>query len=314
VKEKWVGSGKANAAHVEVPVTLHNVAGLTHEGDPPYIDPRIPSPVRALLRLLHAAEAGLVAAGAIESKVTRYVRGPRALLRSRALYVESARTVSRTEEHRIPQPALAALTALERAVMSAGFGAPHRITHGNPVELRSVGALLEHAGTGDLANINCMVSGTPDAARLSTTVSYVTQFTDGHRLVTSNSGVTMMWPPQPGHEVVRFPGINDARELYALHRCRVEERARTVPVRPATRGANETERLGFADRESQAFQRHLIQIGYREPAPDGLRHTVRGATLSAWRTMWPWKQWTDAAHRRRARAVMRARARAMKRG
>jgi hypothetical protein len=200
------------------------------------------------------------------------------------------------------------------AVVSAGFGAPHRITHGNPPELRSVGALLEHAGTGDLANIVCIVSGAGATPKLTKTITFVTEFADGHRLYTTNSDATTMWPPQPGHESVRFTDIGDARELYGLHRFRVEDRARTVPVQPATRGATEAERLAFTDRESQAFQRHLIQIGYREPAPDGLRHTVHGATLSAWRTMWPWKQWTDAAHRRRARAVLRARARALKHG
>jgi hypothetical protein len=307
-------AGKTNAADAEVPVTLQNVADLPHEGDPRYVDPRIPSPVRALLRVLHAADALVAAAGTIERKLTRYVRGPQVLLRANPLHIESARTVARAEEHRIHPCVRESIAVMEMAVMSAGFGAPHRITHGDASELRSVGALLEHARTGDLANIVCIVSGTADAPRLTRTITFVTEFADGHRLYTTNSGTTTMWPPQPGHEAVRFTGVDDARELYALHRFRVEDRARTVPALPATRGATEAERLAYTDRESQAFQRHLIQIGYREPAPDGLRHTVRGATLSAWRTMWPWKQWTDAAHRRRARAVMRARARARTRG
>jgi hypothetical protein len=301
---------KPNEADAEVPVTLQNVVDLPREGDPRYVDPRIPSRVRALLRVLHVADAFAAAAGAIESKVTRYVRGPRVLLRSRPLHIESTRTVARAEEHRIHPCVRESIATMEMAVMSAGFGAPHRITHGDPAELRSVGALLEHAGTGDLATIVCVLSGTGDAPKLIRTITFVTEFADGHRLYTTNATATMMWPPQPGHDAIRFARVDDARELYALHRVRVEGRAHTVPALPATRGATETERLAYTDRESQAFQRHLIQIGYREPAPDGLRHTVRGATLSAWRTMWPWKQWTDATHYRRARAVMRARARA----
>jgi hypothetical protein len=303
---------KPNAAVAEVPVTLQNVADLPGEGGPLKIDPRLPLPFRVLFRAFNAAAGTIDVAVAVQSSVTRYVRGPRILLRSTPLHVEPARTVTRAEEHRIHPCVRETLAALEMAVVSAGFGAPHRITHGNPAELRSVGALLEHAGTGDLANIICIVSGTAEAQRLTKIITFVTEFADGHRHYTTNSAATTMWPPQPGHDSVRFPDVTDARELYALHRFRVEERARTVPARVATRGATEAERLAFTDRESQAFQRHLIQIGYREPAPDGLRHTVRGATMSAWRTMWPWKQWTDAAHRRRARAVMRARAQSLK--
>jgi hypothetical protein len=265
-------------------------------------------------RAFNAATGTIAAAIMARSSVTRYVRGPKILLRSTPLHVEPARTVTRAEEQRIHPCVRETLAALEMAVVSAGFGAPHRITHGDPAELRSVGALLEHAGTGDLANIVCILSGTPEAPKLTKTITFVTEFADGHRVYTTNSATTTMWPPQPGHDTVRFSSLEDARELYQLHRFRVKERARTVPVRAVTRGATEGERLAFTDRESQAFQRHLIQIGYREPAPDGLRHTVRGATLSAWRTMWPWKQWTDAVHRRRARAVMRARARATTRG
>jgi hypothetical protein len=244
-----------------------------------------------------------------QSSVSRYVNGPQALLRATPRHIEPARTVLRAEEHRIHPPVREALAALETAVMSAGFGAPHRITHGNPSELRSVSALLEHAGTGDLSNVICIASGTAAAPKLTKIIAYFTELVDGHRLVTSNSTQGVMWPPQPGHEIVRFPGVDDARELYALHRLRVAQRTRTVPARPSTRGATEAERLAHAERESQAFQRHLIQIGYREPTPDGLRHTLRGATLSAWRTMWPWRQWTEAANGWRARAVRRARAR-----
>jgi hypothetical protein len=307
-------AGKLNAAVAEVPVTLQNVADLPGESGPLKIDPRLPLPFRVLFRAFNAAVATIDVAIAVQSSVTRYVRGPKILLQSSPLHVEPARTVTRAEEHRIHPCVRETLAALETAVMSAGFGAPHRITHGNPAELRSVGALLEHAGTGDLANIVCIVSSTAAAPKLTKSITFVTEFADGHRLYTTNSATTTMWPPQPGHDSVRFPAVDDARELYGLHRVRVEERARAVPARRASRGATEAERLAFTDRESQAFQRHLIQIGYREPAPDGLRHTVRGATLSAWRTMWPWKQWTDAAHRRRARAVLRARARARKSG
>lgn len=295
-------------------MTLHNVADMPGKNGPLPIDPRLPLPFRLLFGAFNTAAATIDAVIAAQSSVTRYVRGPEILLRAKPLHIESARTVARSDEYRIHPCVRETIAGMEMAVMSAGFGAPHRVTHGNPAELRSVGALLEHARTGDLANIVCIVSGTAETPRLTRTITYMTDFADGHRLYTSNSGMTTMWPPQPGHDIVRFTGVDDARELYALHRFRVERRARTVPALPATRGATEAERLAYTDRESQAFQRHLIQIGYREPAPDGLRHTVRGATLTAWRTMWPWKQWTDAGHRRRARAVMRARAQAKPRG
>ena len=291
-------------------MTTENVADMPGRRGPLHVDPRLPLPFRLLFTAFNTAVAAIDSAIAVQTSVTRYVNGPQILLRSKPLRIEAARTVARTEEYRIHPCVRESIAVMEMAVMSAGFGAPHRITHGSPAELRSVGALLEHAATGDLANIVCIVSGATETPKLTRTITFVTEFTDSHRLYTTNSGTTVMWPPPPGHDVVRFTGVDDARELYALHRFRVERRARTVPPLPTTRGATEAERLAYIDRESQAFQRHLIQIGYREPSPDGLRHTVRGATLTAWRTMWPWKQWTDATHRRRARAVMRARAQA----
>lgn len=308
------GPEKPNAADAEVPVTLHNVADMPGKSGPLTVDPRLPLPFRLLFNAFNTAVGAIDTVVTVQSSVARYVRGPQILLRAKPLRIERARTVARNDEPRIHPCVRESIAAMETAVMSAGFGAPHRITHGDPAELRSVGALLEHAGTGDLANLVCIVSGTTEAPRLTRTITFLTEFADGHRLYTSNSGTTTMWPPQPGHDAVRFTGVDDARELYALHRFRVERRARNVPALPTTRGATEQERLAYTDRESQAFQRHLIQIGYRDPSPEGLRHTVRGATLTAWRTMWPWKQMTDASHRRRARAVIRARAQAKARG
>lgn len=295
-------------------MTSHNVADLPREKASRFADPRSTATSGLLVRLRRATDAVAGTMRGVEKGATRYVRGPQALLRSRPLHVEPARTVTRAEDHRIHPCVRETLATLEMAVMSAGFGAPHRVTHGDPAEFRSVGALLEHAGTGDLANIVCIVSGSIAPPKLTRTITFVTEFADGHRFYTTNSATMTMWPPQPGHDTVRFADVSDARLLYALHRFRVDERARTVPVQATTRGATEAERLAFTDREAQAFQRHLIQIGYRVPGPAGLRHTVRGATLSAWRTMWPWKQWTDATHRRRATAVLRARARAMTHG
>lgn len=305
-----MGPGKVNAAHGEVLVTLQNVADLPREGDPRYIDPRIPLPVRAVLRVLHAADDIFTVVLAPLDLVTRYVRGPGVLLSTSVMRVEPARTVARTDEHRIPPRARDALAAMETAVMSAGFGLPHRITHGNPAELKSVAALLEHAGTGDLATVICIVSGDSAVPKLTQVITFLTELADGHRVYTTSSSVPTMWPPPPGHDSVRLPHITDARELYAVHRFRVERGAHAASARPTTRGATEAERLAYTDREAQASQRHLIQIGYREPSADGLRLTRRGAVLSTWRGLWPWKQWTAATQQRRARAVLRAQERA----
>lgn len=291
-------------------MTLQNVADLPREGDPRYVDPRLPFMFRVILRGFWSAAGAIDVAFALQRNVTQYVRAPRALLRAEPRHLQPARTVARGEEHRIEPRVRDALAAMETSVLSAGFGAPHRITNGDPAELRSVASLLEHAATGDLASVVAIASSSAAVPVLAKSITFVTEFADGHRLYTTSSAAKTMWPPQPGHDSVRFPGVENARELYARHRFRVAQRARTVPVRPATRGATEAERLAYTDREAQAFQRHLLQIGYREPTPDGLRHTLRGATLTAWRTMWPWRHCLEAQQRWRASAVLRARARA----
>jgi hypothetical protein len=100
-----------------------------------------------------------------------------------------------------------------------------------------------------------------------------------------------------------FPNIDDAAELYAIHRFRVREQSRSVVHVPMTRG---DDALAFQERDNARTREHWIRRGYyRRVGNDTLRYTLRGALLSAWRGMFPWRYVIERTEARERQAVLR---------
>jgi hypothetical protein len=190
----------------------------------------------------------------------------------------------------------------EQALLSAGFVAPQRIASVMQSPLPGMETLLEHPANGDLANVVAIVNNRSTAmSPLVTAVTFRSAFDDGRLLQTSNTTLAGFSPDRPNFENVVIPDVRDPVELYRLHRARVARKAATAAPQALTRGATPEQRLAYATREHLDTTNFMIECGYRKRSPDGVRLTAIGATLTAWRHMFPWKQL--GARRRRLAAA-----------
>jgi len=235
----------------------------------------------------------------------RYVRAPIALYQMPTTsFNPNMRLVS--DDETIDADVRAFIDKTEQALRSSGFGDPQHIAISQASPLPALESLLENPTTGDLANVVGMLQ--KNATTMSPVVSAVTfrsAFADGTLLQTSNSTHAGYWPDQPTHRNVVLPKVRDPAELYRLHRARVSQKAASVTQSPLTRGATPQHRLAYATRQFLDSTNFLIGCGYRKRSTKGVRLTARGATLTAWRRLFPWKQIGERQRERAAANVMR---------
>lgn len=202
-------------------------------------------------------------------------------------------------------PAREFLDRGEAALADLGFAAPVRGVLTAATNVTTYFSLLEHPEHGALATLAALQTGgkphvPPKVVPL---IFYRTEFDDGRAMVTTNASTKRRFPRRPDVDHARFPAVRDPKSLYRVHRFRVGERAATVPVRRATRGADP---LAYQQRESEQDQERWVTIGYYRRTPDGaLAVTRRGATLLAWRGMFPWAQIVDRRDENRAAEILR---------
>jgi len=234
-----------------------------------------------------------------------YVRAPIALYRMpRTVFNPTLRLVADTDT--LDPNVRAFIDQIESVLRAAGFSEPQRIATSAESSLTSVESLMENSATGDLVNVVAILSTRATTmSPLVTAITYRSAFADGTLLQTSNTRNTGYWPDQPHHENVVMPDVRDALELFRLHRTRVARKAATVAQTMLTRGTSAEQRLTFATRQLLDSTNFHIQCGYRKRSPEGMRLTVRGAILSAWRGLFPWKQLGQRRRQRAAAEVVR---------
>lgn len=236
-------------------------------------------------------------------KLSAYVRDPITLRRKAPLNTAVRYAALGSEEEARMAPALLEyMHGCERALAALGFAPPVRGINSIQPNLRSCFSLLEHPESGTIGFV-LVAENAKFEGRYAATATFRTDFADGAQLVTSNSQRVSRTPARPKVEAMRFPEIHDAAALYELHRFRVSARARRVtPVR-LTRGPDP---ISYEERQAATVFDHWVKRGYYERVgPDALRFTRRGAVLASLRGLFPWRQLTDARHRRRAQALLR---------
>jgi hypothetical protein len=208
------------------------------------------------------------------------------------------------EEHRLIPAALHEyLDIAEDRLAGIGFGPPTRARMKVVSDLTAMVSLFEHLVDGVIGGV--FLSNSALTGHISGTVWFCSSFADGTYVSTNNSQSVPLTPTSPEFQRLHFPGIDDAAELYELHRIRVKERSRSKKHVPMTRGTNP---LAYQDRDHARTVEHWVRSGYyRRTSDAALRHTVRGAVLSAWRGMFPWRQLTEAACKRERDDVLRRR-------
>jgi hypothetical protein len=225
-------------------------------------------------------------------KLSTYVRAPIALYRMQnSAFNLSYRLVWPSEP--IDDEVHRAVVRGEHALETIGFRFPQRITSAEGSPLSAVESLLEHPGNGDLANVDAMINNHPLATkRFVEWVAFRSVFADGTVLNTANLDRALVgfWPDQAGHQNVILPDVRDLEEVYRLHRSRVARHAASVSQLHESRGSTPEARLAFAERLSLESREFQVSCGYRKKTANGYTLTIRGATLSAWRRLFPWKQ------------------------
>jgi hypothetical protein len=221
-------------------------------------------------------------------QLTRHVLDPIVLLRRAPMPIgETLVPLSADDVERLSDSMRERLATLEHALTSLGFSPPVRGTNTAFQNIRSCFSLLEHPADGGLAFI-LVTRG--DFIGTKAMMTFRSDFDDGVQLYTTNSSVVARTPTRPGVEGARFPSIADARELYGIHRFCVAQRASRAKPIAMSRGADP---LAFQAREADEVHSFWVSRGYyavvQGPA---LRFTIRGAILSAWRGLFPWKQMT----------------------
>jgi hypothetical protein len=230
-----------------------------------------------------------------------YYRGPLALKRSKPTRYGMAWMPLSAERAQLVAPYLLEdLTEIEQAVVSRGFSIPLRLEVALTEEATRISSLFESGSEGTLGFAFVAANQHTGVSR---TTTFETRFADGIRLFTSNSEQILMTPPRPNARSVRLPAITDIARLHDIHRFRVREHAATAAVIPRTRGADP---IAYTEAETRETQDHWVQCGYyRRTSQETLVYTWRGATLAAWRYLFPWKQITKLRHAREAAALLR---------
>ena len=235
-----------------------------------------------------------------------YVRAPWVLYRVNVIPPDRTRTLDPVYHEPIDQELLAYLELTERKMMALGFCEPHRTTDRMTYPLPAVGSSLEHPRFGDQATIVAMRPpaelGTRDPLY---SIAFDAEFVDGVTLLTSNVQMPRFWPDQRKVDHVRIPHVTDPAVLYRLHRLRVIARRADVAQKKIVRGKTPEQRLVFIKRRHIDLYKHLVHSRYHRRTAGGLRLTIRGAMLTAWRQVFPWRNIDQWWLRRRMMSVLR---------
>jgi hypothetical protein len=235
-----------------------------------------------------------------------YLRAPWVLYRENVIPPDRTRTLDPVHSEPIDQELLAYLELTERKMMALGFCEPHRTTDRTTYPLPAVGSSLEHPRFGDQATIVAMRPPEAfDTREPMFSIGFDAEFVDGVTLLTSNVRMPRFWPDPRWLDHVRIPYVSDPAVLYRLHRLRVIARRADVAQKKIVRGKTPEQRLVFIKRRHIDLYKHLVHSRYHRRTASGLRLTIRGAVLTAWRQVFPWRNIDQWWLRRRARAVIR---------
>lgn len=132
-------------------------------------------------------------------------------------------------------------------------------------------------------------------------LGFTTRLRGGGKLRTSNSPLAAITPAPTGESRIRLPAEQNAGRLYAIHARRVAEAtAAGSPVDRLTMGNP----VAYQRSEELSSLAHFVASGYWQRNGDRLTLTWKGAFLTAWRLLPPWR---EISRRRDERfAAMRA--------
>ena len=117
-------------------------------------------------------------------------------------------------------------------------------------------------------------------------IGFTTQLGGAGKIRTSNAPLPSILPAPQGESRARYPEVRDAVRLYGIHRDRV---ARAVTAGARVEPLTVADPIAYQQREEAAGIAHALSSGYWRRDGDQLALTWKGAFLSAWRMLQPWR-------------------------
>lgn len=134
-------------------------------------------------------------------------------------------------------------------------------------------------------------------------VGFTTQLAGGTKIRTSNSPLPSIVPPPSGEDRLRVHTERDTARLHSLHRARVAQAAATGKRVVAL---DISDPIAYQRREEQSSIAQAVACGYWRRRGEQLVLTWKGAFLSAWRMLPPWRQLTERRDTRVASRLAQA--------
>jgi hypothetical protein len=141
--------------------------------------------------------------------------------------------------------------------------------------------------------------------QVATSLTFRSEFTDGTWLITGNSAVASLFPQSTRcrEGSFSFPWIQDPNGLYQIHEASVAHFASDgIPAPQDT-----SDPLEFLRESVGREHQHFVEVGYvyLDEARGVYRYTWKGATLGAWKLIWPIKPIRQWLRRRKAFRILR---------
>jgi hypothetical protein len=134
-------------------------------------------------------------------------------------------------------------------------------------------------------------------------VGFTTQLRGGRKIRTSNSPLPAIVPTPRMEDRLRLPRERDTAKLHAVHARRV---AQALSAGGRIEPLSISDPVAYQQREELASSTHAVECGYWTRRGDRLGLTWKGAVLSAWRLLQPWRGLSVRRDERAAREALAA--------
>lgn len=175
-------------------------------------------------------------------------------------------------------PALAAFVAASRlGLQTLGFHNFALLRQGPGV------VLLAEIDPGTVATALAIEKS---GGQLHSLIGFTSRLRDGRKIRTSNSPLPAITPPPAGESRFRLPSERDGTRLFAIHARRVgDATAAGARLDSLTIG----DPVAYQHAEELSSLAQFVASGYWQRKGDRLTLTWKGAFLSAWRMLPPWR-------------------------
>ena len=165
-------------------------------------------------------------------------------------------------------------------------------------------ALLKNEESGDTAAVAEFFVRVMHVSSHHRILTFATDFGGGEYIRTNNSSVLGVFEPEPGRVGFQFPGVEDSRFLYRLHRALVERRE---PGRKGVLPSPGMEVPHLCESEARTL-RYQVERGYFyiDESRGMCRHTWKGALVMTGKLMYGIKEVRLALMKRRVRATLKS--------